>query len=295
MRDYGVVSPKFWIGETGKQLRGDNVAQLIALYLMTSPHAAMTGVYHCPLFYISHDTGIAMQGSKKALRRLIQAGFCEYEDPSETIFVVRMAAYQIAESLKPDDKRVVGLKREVDKMTCTRLKQRFLEVYGRVFHLVAEGWIGSPNEGPSKPHASQDHDHDHDQEHDHDHDQEQTTSAEASDVDIVFRHWQSVHAHPRSALDDKRRTLITKQLKIYSADALCQAITGYLNSPYHMGKNESQTKYDDIELMLRDAKHIDAGIKFHVEPPRADLSAKTRQIIDQTENWVPPEARNASH
>ena len=48
MRDYGKVSPGFWIGETGKALRGDMEAQIVALYLMTSPHATMTGVYHCP-------------------------------------------------------------------------------------------------------------------------------------------------------------------------------------------------------------------------------------------------------
>jgi len=109
----------------------------------------------------------------------------------------------------------------------------------------------------------------------------------------VFRHWREVHGHSRAQLDDKRRTLIRKALKTYSAADLCLSITGYLNSPHHMGQNERQTKYTDIELLLRDAKHIDAGIKFHAEPPRADLSEKTRRIIDQTSKWVPPEMRHA--
>src|SRR6202034_1574664 len=112
MRDYGIVSPKFWIGETGKALHGDPMAQVVALYLMTSPHATMTGVFHCPLLYISHETGSPSKGASKALRRLIQVGFCEYETASETVFVIRMAAYQVAESLKPNDKRVSWLKKE---------------------------------------------------------------------------------------------------------------------------------------------------------------------------------------
>jgi hypothetical protein len=51
-------------------------------------------------------------------------------------------------------------------------------------------------------------------------------------------------------------------LKTYSADDLKTAISGYKNSPHHMGQNENKTVYDDIELFLRDAKRIDAGMKL---------------------------------
>ena len=57
MRDYGIVSPRFWIGETGKKLRGNPNEQVLALYLMTSPHANMIGVFHCPILYMAHETG----------------------------------------------------------------------------------------------------------------------------------------------------------------------------------------------------------------------------------------------
>lgn len=83
-------------------------------------------------------------------------------------------------------------------------------------------------------------------------------------------------------------------LKDYSEAALCQAITGYLNSPHHMGQNDRATVFDDIELFLRDAKHIDAGIKFHAQPPRADQSALTRRNVAAVADWQPPELRNAN-
>ena len=53
MRDYAKVSPKFWTGETGREIRrldkegGSQGASkgvegaLVALYLMTSPHSNM--------------------------------------------------------------------------------------------------------------------------------------------------------------------------------------------------------------------------------------------------------------
>lgn len=155
LRDYGIVSPKFWIGETGKQLRGDPISQVVATYLMTSPHSTMTGIFHLPLLYVSHETGLPQKGASKALERLIQIRFCEYEMPTETVFVIRMAAYQIAESLSPGDKRVLGLKREVERMPSHLMRQRFLEVYGRAFHLVPAEWKPSPIEAPyiapSKP------------------------------------------------------------------------------------------------------------------------------------------------
>ena len=46
-RDYAIVSPQFWTGTTGREIRtrGRDV-QLVALYLMTSPHArGQTGLH----------------------------------------------------------------------------------------------------------------------------------------------------------------------------------------------------------------------------------------------------------
>jgi hypothetical protein len=68
--------------------------------------------------------------------------------------------------------------------------------------------------------------------------------------------------------------------------------TGY--SPHHMGQNDRATRFDDIGLLLRDAAHIDAGLRFHTDPPRADLSPATRRIIEQTRDWTPPETRHAA-
>lgn len=114
-------------------------------------------------------------------------------------------------------------------------------------------------------------------------------------VERVFIHWQHVHCHPQAVLTGKRRKAIRARLREYSEAILCQAISGYLNSPHHMGQNKNATKYDDIELFLRDAQHVEAGLKFHANPPRTDLSEKTRRIVHQTDGWVPPERRGGRH
>lgn len=155
MRDYSVITPAFWIGETGKKLRGDANAQLLAMYLMTSPHSTMTGVFHCPVLYMAHETGISMEGASKALARLLEVGFCEYEESSETVFVVRMASFQIAEELKPTDNRVVGLKKEVVKMASAHMKSRFLAVYSIAFGLASDKENTPSSIAPPKPLSSQ--------------------------------------------------------------------------------------------------------------------------------------------
>jgi len=110
----------------------------------------------------------------------------------------------------------------------------------------------------------------------------------------VFDHWRTVHHHGRAALDDKRKKLIREALKHYSEADLCQSISGYLNSPHHMGRNDRSTVYTDLELLLRDSGQIDAGLKFYEQPPLTGLSSLTRRNIDATADWMPPEMRSAA-
>lgn len=119
-----------------------------------------------------------------------------------------------------------------------------------------------------------------------------TSAPDREVVERIFAHWQTVHRHPTAKLDEKRRKVIRSALKAYSEADLCEAIAGYANSPHHMGQNDRATRYDAIELFLRDAKHIDAGIAFARNPPRTDLSKLTRGNIARTADWTPPELRN---
>ena len=146
MRDYSKVSSSFWTGDTGRQLRGDSQAQVVALYLMTSPHANMIGVFHCPMIYIAHDTGSSLQGASKALLRLIEGGFCRYDEDAELVWVVEMAKFQVGESLKLADNRVKDVQKQFCAIGNSLIKQEFFDKYGENYHLT--------NEAPCKPLAS---------------------------------------------------------------------------------------------------------------------------------------------
>jgi len=156
MRDYGAVSPQFWIGKTGKALRGNPHAQLLALYLMTCPHASMIGVFHCPVVYMAHETGIPLEGASKGLQSLIDAGFCQYDHDTEEVFILRMAAFQIGERLEAKDNRCKSTAREYEKVQSALIKAAFYATYSVAFHLPKPDKSTSPYEAPSKPLRSQD-------------------------------------------------------------------------------------------------------------------------------------------
>ena len=166
MRDYSVVSPRFWIGATGKELRGNAHAQVLALYLMTSPHANMIGVFHCPLIYMAHETGLGMEGASKALQSLIEAKFCTYEESSETVFVHRMAAFQIGDHLSEQDKRCKGVEREWNNIPSRQLQQAFFAIYSVAFHLPKQSKKARGTEAPSKPPRSQEQEQEQEQDQD---------------------------------------------------------------------------------------------------------------------------------
>lgn len=77
-------------------------------------------------------------------------------------------------------------------------------------------------------------------------------------VDTIFSFWQEVHKHPKAMLDEIREKAIRSRLKEgYTLERIKQAILGIKQSPHHMGKNEQNTKYDDIELICRNGTNVD--------------------------------------
>jgi len=174
MRDYARISPLFWTGETGRFIRScGHEAQVIALYLLTSPGSNMIGLYYLPMVVLCHETGSPFEGASKALRRLSEGGFAHYDERSETVWVVEMARFQVGEKLKRDDNRVKGIQKELEQY---RKSPFFLGFYGRYekdFHLAPlpemeapSKPLASPFEGPSEPLRSQEQEQEQEQEKD---------------------------------------------------------------------------------------------------------------------------------
>jgi len=88
----------------------------------------------------------------------------------------------------------------------------------------------------------------------------------------IFEYWKVRTGHPRARLDVKRRQKINQRLADgYTEQDIIDAIEGCVISPFHNGTERRVTSerysptavYNDLELILRDAKHVDQFIKIH--------------------------------
>lgn len=155
MRDYGKVSTLFWTRGSGKRLRGDPEAQLVALYLVTNPWASSFGVYYLPIAVIANDTGSPFEGASEALARVIQAGFAKYDLASELVWVPNLPKLEIGSSLSGGDKRKKHLQEQLEKLGNHPFAVEFFDVYGADFGLTEPKPLRSPFEGPWEPLRSQ--------------------------------------------------------------------------------------------------------------------------------------------
>ena len=149
MRAYASVKPRFWTGETGRQLRGDSDAQLVALYLITSPHANMIGAYYLPLTYLAHETGLAPAAAEAALDRVCATGFAQYDSDSEHVWIPNLARDQVGPSIKPADKRRKGVLTALGMIASHPFAACFVERYGVAYGIALDPG-NKDEEAPSK-------------------------------------------------------------------------------------------------------------------------------------------------
>ena len=195
MRDYSKVGPKFWIGATGKRLRAAGMeAQIVAMYLLTSPHANMLGLYYCPTMFIAHETGIGLEGANKGLQRAIEADFCQYDEASEVVWVMEMASYQVGEALKANDLRVKGVQNEYASLPENPYLALFYEKYSEAFCMSSCRGSDSPYEAPTKPLRSQEQEQEKEQEQ-----EQKKGGADAPELSALGPDGQGSSAEPGSA------------------------------------------------------------------------------------------------
>lgn len=133
MRDHATFKPTFWTRGTGKLLRGHPEAQIVATYLMTCASASMVGIYHLAVVTVAHETGLAFEAAWKGLRRCIEVGFCEYDEAEDLVFVPNLARHQVGDTLKPGDRRRIGVVRALKPFARHPFHAKFLDLYASAY------------------------------------------------------------------------------------------------------------------------------------------------------------------
>lgn len=148
-RTHGVIKPAFWTGKTGRGLRGQRDAQLLAIYLLTGPQTTMLGIYYLPLPHVQHDLGMTPGELDAAFAVLAADGFAEYDAESEIVWVPNLARDQVGKLLKSNDKRRPALMRQLVPHEGHRFYAAFVTKYREDYLLDVKPLPGE-EDGPSE-------------------------------------------------------------------------------------------------------------------------------------------------
>ena len=89
-------------------------------------------------------------------------------------------------------------------------------------------------------------------------------------------------------LTAKRKRAISGRIKEgYTINDITQAIEGCASSPFHMGNNDRQTQYNDIELICRSGEKLEYFRDSVSVKTKSQISSTTQQNISNLEDWRP--------
>lgn len=146
MRKFIMLSPNFWVGQTGRDLRAAGTeAQLLAIYLISNPLTNYTGLYRLPLIYIANDLGLTLDQTREALASVEKTGFARYDERTEFVWVIEAARHQLGEELKASDNKVKYVNKEFAAITkvCPFLADYYTK-YAASLHLKARADVAAP-------------------------------------------------------------------------------------------------------------------------------------------------------
>jgi hypothetical protein len=285
MREFGKVNPLFFLSEMGREIRRHGMeVQHLALCLLVTPQANMIGVYYLPLILMAHEVCMSVESAKKALKVLIDIGYCAYDDEMEYVWIYEMAREQTGAPLKESDHRVTNIISIYKSLPNLKFLKDFYEYYKDDLCLDKKDKEDknqtiarenrSPLQAPSKGLRSKEKEKEIEKEKEREKEKEKPIveqtrpRTDKNEVLAVFEFWQKTMNHPRAMLDDKRKARIIKSLKMgYSVAQLCDAITGCSYTPHNIGDNDKGQRWDGLHIILRDADQIDRFIRNAENPP----------------------------
>ncbi len=132
MRAFSTIKSTFWTMGSGKRLRGDPEAQVLALYLMTCSQGTMCGIFSVALPTIAHETGIPLEVIPSVLKKI--RDIVVYDTTEELCWIPNSSRVQIGK-MTSKDKRRPGLIRELNQFGSHPFVGEFFRLYSEEFGL----------------------------------------------------------------------------------------------------------------------------------------------------------------
>lgn len=303
MARYHPISARFW-SDPQVRLWSDE-ARLLALYLLTCRHRSLEGLYLLPPEYIAADLGWPVRKVNETLEHLEQEGFVAIDADAQVVLVRNALKYQPPKGAK----QITGALSTLEQLPDTRLVGELVHVAETHAKPLADALskrYPTPPDTPSIPHRPGIRDRTPPADTPSNgnpelesptstststSNSEENTTVEPTRLDQaketrgqrerqVFEAWiTATDRTDRTVFDDKRRRLIRRALDKFPLADVVDAVRGWRHSPHHRGENASATRFNDLELLLRDSAHIEKFRDLERANPGEDTS--TTAYLDE--------------
>lgn len=149
MRNSSILKSRFWIAGTGRRLihkHGPQVA-LTAIYLTSTPHSHMSGIYYLPPGTAGDELGIGADEFLRIVAILDREKFCQYDRGACVMLVMTMLAHQVSRDWKAGDKRIRTIESHLAALPHSDLIAVFRHRYGMPEGASEGAWQGA-SDGP---------------------------------------------------------------------------------------------------------------------------------------------------
>lgn len=146
MRDYGKVHSSFWTSDTIRDMSED--ARYLALYLLTSPHGTISGVFRLPDGYVCEDLQWTSERVRITLLELLDKGFANRCETTKWVYICKHFEWNKPEN--PNQRKSAKKIALSIPDTCC-WKPLFMQVWADFLEIKAEeiGTLSEPLRNPS--------------------------------------------------------------------------------------------------------------------------------------------------
>ena len=286
---YRTIDASFWTDPDIRALSGTE--RYLFLYLVTNPHAHVSGMYYLPKVMIEHETGLKGKALERGIDTLSKGYLAWYDPKNEVIFVRSMFRYQ-----GRGEKNNQAAANQLKNLHKSQLINKFLKYYPEIQERLGIGYR-YPIEGVSEfgtPDQDQEQEHSTSSTSSPSLKKDSTKTKTASAVrareapDRIFKHWNSHDALTRHrSLTNAMRASIKARLQAgHSEEDLCRAISRYAEL-CQQGQAPGHNQWGLHELISREQgvwidRMLDPkyrGIQSSRPPPgHSDVSYHNAQV-----------------
>lgn len=150
---YSKVFVKIWHSKDFRTLSGE--AKMLFVYLLTSPHRNMGGLYYLPFPYLCFDVGLDEERITKALQELADRDMALYDFDAQVVLIKKWFCYNPIEN----ENQAKGLNKQLAEIPKSKLFESFVNCvkeHCKYTETILKGFdipFSNPSETLPKPYA----------------------------------------------------------------------------------------------------------------------------------------------